>query len=331
MSCWIVLLAAAALGPRAARAQALHVETQVDPCVPLDRDKFEYLLHIELGDEASSASGDTAATLLLQCTENLILISVQDAVTRKVVTRLVSLSNVDPSARERLMALTAAELVLASWMEVRMEPKQVIPPVGPPPPAAIQQRVSEVVEPRVIAPKLPLRLGASASLSTFLSSPAPVYGLALHLMSPFSSHWAWNISLHGGRGRLDGQIGDTAQQVAVSVTTGALAWSLRYTGSVGEWDLWAGLSALVGIAYLTGTRPVSSMLVSTPAYAPWAGPALQLAAAFRASPSFRLLVQLEAGFLVLGTKALVKAREELVVTELRGGWLALQLGFDYAL
>jgi hypothetical protein len=76
------------------------------------------------------------------------------------------------------------------------------------------------------------------------------------------------------------------------------------------------------------------MLVATPAYAPWAGPALQLAAAYPVSQRLRLLVQLEAGLLLLGTRALVRARseaDELVVTELRGGWVAAHLGFDYAL
>jgi hypothetical protein len=94
------------------------------------------------------------------------------------------------------------------------------------------------------------------------------------------------------------------------------------------------VAGLFGVAYLVGSTPVSSSLVATPAYAPWAGPALQLAAAYPVSSRLRMLLQLEAGLLLLGTRALVrspKAADELVVTELRGGWLSAQFGFDYAL
>jgi hypothetical protein len=328
--CMLLLLTAALAS---AQAQSLYVATQVDPCVPLDRDKLEYLLNIELGTEPAGETSPRAATLSLSCSGNLIVLSVEDAVTSKVVTRLVDLSAVDPSARARLMALTASELVLASWMEVRMEPRELIPPAGPPPAPELTARVNELVEPQIESALPPLRLGASATSLTFLSALAPIFGVALHLTQPFSSMWAWNISLLGGLGRLEGTLGERGQSVSIAATTAALAWSLRYTRSVGPVDLWVGVAGLVGLAYLTGGRPVSSMLTATPAYAPWAGPALQLAAAVPITARLRLLLQLEGGLLVLGSRALVKSdtgTSERVV-ELRGGWLAAQLGFDFAL
>ena len=331
----LLLIAAMVVAPVAvARAQSgLRVETHVDDCVPLNRERFEYLLNIELGTEPSGVDAENAVTLTLTCPGNLILITVEDAVTQKVVTRLVDLSQVDRSARARLMALTASELVLASWMEVRMEPKPVIPPAGPPPKAAAVARVSEVVEPQVKR-AAPLRLGVTANVSSFLSSLAPIFGFALHLTQPISSSWAWNVSLQGGRGHLQGTLGDGASTVAVTTTTAALAWSLRYTRSVGPVDLWAGVAGLFGLAYLTGSTPPSSTLVPTPAYAPWAGPALQLAAAVPLSPQLRILLQLEGGLLVLGATARVRspmASDGPVVTELSGGWLAASLGVDFAL
>lgn len=330
----LLLLLAALFLPEVALAEAgLHVETRVDDCVPLDRQKFDYLLNIELGTEPSTRDVDSVATLTLSCSEQLILLSLEDAVTRKAVTRLVDLSAVDPSARTRLMALTASELVLASWMELRMEPRPVIQPVGPQPKAAVTERASELVEPQVKR-TAPLRLGASGTASTFLSALAPIFGGALHLTQPLSSSWAWNVNLLAGRGHLEGTLGDGVKTVAVAVTTAALAFSLRYTRSLGPVDLWGGVAGLFGVAYLTGSTPASSSLVATPAYAPWAGPAMQLAAAVPVSQDFRVFLQLEAGLLLLGTRAKVRgpqAGNELVVTELRGGWLAAQLGFDYAL
>lgn len=331
----LLLLAALVLTPSmAVRAQSLHVATQVDPCVPIDRDRFEYLLNIELGADPADLSSSPAAFLSLSCAGGLVLLSVEDLVTSKVVTRQVDLSPVDPSARARLLALTASELVLASWMEVRMEPREVIPPAAPPPAPELKARVSEVVEPQIQRSAPPLRLGASATTSVFLSAPAPIFGLTLHLTQPFSSTWAWNLSLLGGLGQLDGTIGERGQAVKVGVTTAALAWSLRYTRTLGPLDAWVGAAALVGLAYLRGERPESSSLMATPAYAPWAGPSLQLAAAYPVSSSLRLLLQAEAGLLVLGTVAQVRSQSagaQLVVTKLSGGWLAAQLGFDVAL
>ena len=334
LSCTLLLLTAGlmlSVTPTAS-AQSLHVATQVDPCVPLDRDKFEYLLNIELGAEPADAATPPAATLSLSCSGSLVILSVEDAVTSKVVSRLVDLSAVDPTARARLMALTASELVLASWMEVRMEPREVIPPASPPRPE-LKARVSEVVEPQIQSVG-PLRLGASAMTSTFLSALAPIFGMALHLTQPFSSTWAWDLRLLGGLGQLQGTIGDNGPSVSIAATTAALAWSVRYTRSAGPIDLWVGLGGLVGLAYLRGERPVASMLTATPAYAPWAGPSLQLAAAYPVSDSFRLLLQLEAGFLVLGARAQVRSQNPgpvPTVIALRGGWLAAQLGFDFAL
>jgi len=335
LGCTLLLITAAFVlsTPSVAVAQSLHVATQVDPCVPLDREKFEYLLNIELGAGPADAATPPAATLSLSCSGSLVVLSVEDTVTSKVVTRLVDLSAVDPTARARLMALTGSELVLASWMEVRMEPREVIPPAASPPAPELKARVSEVVEPQIQS-AAPLRLGASVMTSTFLSAPAPIFGFALHLTQPFSSTWAWDLRLLGGLGQLQGTIGENGPSVSIAVTTAALAWSLRYTRSAGPFDLWVGLGGLVGLAYLRGERPAASMLTATPGYAPWAGPALQLAAAYPVSPSFRVLLQLEGGLLALGARAHVRAQNagtEPDVLALRGGWLAAQLGFDFAL
>jgi hypothetical protein len=324
----ILLAAALTFGVKNhARADGVHVDTQIDPCVPLDRERFVYLLGIELG-AAPATPTESAATLTLSCSDNLIELSVQDALTQKVVSRSVDITTVDPNNRERLMALTASELVIAGFLEVGMESGAAIPPAG----SAPKQPVSEVASARL--PRAPpLRLGADLTTATFLSAAGPIFGLAVHLSQPFSRDlpsWSWNLSLLGGRGSLDGTLAN--QQVAVSVTTAALAGSARYTRAFAALDLWVGLAGLVGMAYLRGSP--AGMLKATPAYGPWAGPALQLGAAYSVSQRVRLLLQLEAGVLLLGTRALVAASSETdvhVVLALHGGWLGANLGFDCAL
>ena len=301
-----------------ARADGVRVDTQVDPCVPLDRERFVYLLGIELG--AAPAAG-AAVTLTLRCSDSLILVAAQDATTRKVVSRSVDITSVVPSERERLMALTASELVLASLPEVEPYPEPPPPPPPPPPP----------IPPREQSP--PTRLGADVTAATFLSAMAPIFGLSLHLTRPFSQAWDWNLGLQLGRGSLDSTLEGTTQHVAVSATTAALSWAVRYTQTLDVVDLWAGLAGVVGLAYLKGS-PIGR-LESTPAVGPWAGPALQLAAAFRAGSRARILLQVEAGLLLIGSRAIVSApnasMKEPVVLQLRGGWLGANVGFDYAL
>jgi hypothetical protein len=180
-----------------------------------------------------------------------------------------------------------------------------------------------------------MRLGADISTATFLSAMAPIFGLALHLTQPFSRTWAWNISLLAGLGSLEATLGQ-AQHASVTASTAALAWSARYTGPLGPFDVWAGLAGIVGMVYLKGAPAgtPAGKLDSTPVYAPWAGPALQLAAAYRDGQRLRILLQVEVGVLALGTKANIAANAQMtekLVLELSGFWLGANLGFDYAL
>lgn len=342
---YLLVLVAALLSPAVGRAQgaAIHVPVDIDPCVPIEPVKFEYLLGIELSAEASpGAQGQSAARVTLQCDEGAIAITVRDAVTRKELTRRVELDRVDPSARTRLMALTVAELVLASWMELRMEPRPVIEPVGPPPTAAAVARVEQVVEPQVKSPVPPLRLGASVGAFAFLSAIAPIPGLVLHLTQPLSRAWALHMTLQGGYGILPGKLevdagsqpGAAPLDIRLRSSAAALLLAARFTQRVGPFDLWAALGGLIGFAYLVGDVPAGSDLVSQRAFAPWAGPALQLALALPASENLRLFLQLEAGLLVLGARAKVndeRGPDHPEVAELRGGWVGAHLGFDVAL
>lgn len=336
------LLLCAALGAmhtRPARADELHVPVSLDPCVPVDPAKFRYLLGIELSaDAAAGAEGQSAAAVAVSCDGAALVLTVQDVITRKQVTRRVDIGSVDPSARTRLLALTVAELVLASWMEVRIEPRPVIEPVEPAPPPAAKARVSELVEP-VLRPSVPpLRLGASACAMTFFSAMAPVAGLGLHLQQPLSRAWALQVRLQGGFGTLAARLPSTGgaarQSVDLRITAAAFSLALGYTQRVGAFDLWAALSGLIGFAYLAGAAPqtnITGMLAPTPAYAPWAGPVLQLGAAYRMSERLRVFVQLEAGLLALGANVLARTTDgDRVVAQLRDGWLGGALGFDIA-
>ncbi|HEX4351702.1 MAG TPA: hypothetical protein VHZ95_02285, partial [Polyangiales bacterium] len=126
-------LMAAAL-PLHAEAQtgSARVTTRVDPCVPIDRDSFDRVLAIELGtsiDYGGDSGGDSdVTTVSLSCTAEGIELQVEDAVTRKSMRRVIDLTPVEASARSRLLALTVAEFVVASWVELRLPARAPLVP-----------------------------------------------------------------------------------------------------------------------------------------------------------------------------------------------------------
>ena len=112
--------------PRMAAADTprFSVPTYVDPCVPIDRRKFQELLAVELGatpDYGKLERANGSARVSLTCVDGQVQLELDDDVTRKSMRRRVDLLRVDPETRTRLMALTTAEFVLASWLEIRLD------------------------------------------------------------------------------------------------------------------------------------------------------------------------------------------------------------------
>jgi hypothetical protein len=153
----VVLLIAQAAGvwsqPAAAQPARFSVPTHVDPCVPIDPEKFQRLLAVELGatpDNGKSGSAYGSASISLTCVDGRVQLELDDAVTRKSMKRRVDLRQITPSARTRLMALTTAEFVLASWLETRLDKEpDALEPAGPPPPSAAEAQAVRAVVPRL--------------------------------------------------------------------------------------------------------------------------------------------------------------------------------------
>ena len=101
------------------------------------------------GSALSSSMADTdphapLARATVTCHDEVADLSVADAATGKVVSRSISLAHASPG---RLLALAVAELVAASWEEVKSQPPPKVPPLVPAPKEA-RAAVLRVLEQR---------------------------------------------------------------------------------------------------------------------------------------------------------------------------------------
>jgi hypothetical protein len=114
-------------------SRRLTVELQVDPCIGVPADVIGRVLTVELGASVTSVivgpdapepppKSDTT-TIALSCEEETIRMSVRDPVSGKRLERHIDLRAQRASARPRLLSLSAAELVAASWIELESTPR----------------------------------------------------------------------------------------------------------------------------------------------------------------------------------------------------------------
>ncbi|MGC4092848.1 MAG: hypothetical protein QM756_34185 [Polyangiaceae bacterium] len=71
--------------------------------------------------------------VVVQCNGSKVVVEVHDPLSRKIVQRRFDFGPAASRARGRLVALAAAELVLASWAELAVLPAPRVEPEGPPP------------------------------------------------------------------------------------------------------------------------------------------------------------------------------------------------------
>lgn len=337
--CALVVAFLCGLAPSVTRARASDgpVTTRIDPCVPIDRAQFQRLLAIEFGMESASldAEGDgSAAVVTLTCVEGAVQLRLDDPVTRKSMTRIVDVARVEPQSRSRLMALTVAEFVVASWLELRLSEKPKIEPVGPPPPPAAERNAAAVVErhaPAVVAPArdATTQLSAAFEVMSFFSEFELIPAGALRVLQKLAPAFAIDAALQFGVGSVSGALGDSREQVSLQLTTLSLLASALYFARAGEFELMAGAGARLGFISLEGSRARDPNFDAERDYVPWAGPVALLGVNYRATRELRIGLRLEAGFL-RHIRATV-GRNDGVVAELRSGWSGLSLGVGWSL
>lgn len=156
--------------------------------------------------------------VVARCDSDAAALEVTDPLTSKVLTRVVSLADVDPRARTRVIAIAIAELVSASWFELQHgpAPRQQVEP-----PETGRERKAALTAVRKRENLWSLRLGAGAlSMLALDENDNTKYGGSLQLMARSPAGWfALHFDLSAAHGGIERELGNVSTSVLSFGTT----------------------------------------------------------------------------------------------------------------
>jgi hypothetical protein len=307
----------------------------------------ERMLAAELsGDSAANTGTSTEAEpnrdptwVVARCEDSRVLLEVNDPLSRKTLKRSINLKSSATNARPRVIAIAAAELVLASWAELSVQPHPRVEPEGKAPDeaqaAAAVARVRRAarlaaIDPRWQEPQdaapigLPrpppeknadfTRVIGFAGLRRFVDRDGWLYGGGVRLGGPAGSWSGYSIDAYGETGSFAGSL-----RMDTWTLGGAVYVSAQPHHSL---TLRGGLGLRAGLAVSMRTQSGESGS-SHSSLAIWGWPMLCLSTTLRQG---RLAIELytEGGYATLPVSAISRS------TALRGAWLGLQLGLGVA-
>lgn len=283
-------------------------------------------LHAMVTEERGQTPSPDTTRADVRCDANgLVHLRVADPVTGKTVGRTIDLAAEDPAARPRLLALSIAELIAASWIELTANPSR--PPVRSPDVTASAQTRQAVLAVTKTAPasgrpfQPMLRLEFTGAGRTFQSGALNTFGGGVALTRV---HREW-LTFGGGvvaeHGRKQTPLGTVTALLASAV----VQTSLRR--NFGRVAIESGLGARVGITQFSGTPEGASVMADRGVLrAAWGGPLLCGQVHVRIWKALSLSVGAEAGYVMRPVVALADRRSALAID---GFWLAGTMGLAF--
>jgi hypothetical protein len=318
---------------------AARVITSLDACVPVEIEQFQRVLAIELGTSIEfsryAAQEPDGTVVRISCRGRDIELQLKDNLTRKSMTRRVELPQGAVAARTRLLALAVAEFVVASWVELQLA-RPALDPVGPPVPPEAAEEARAVAQARLPAPAAvasgpvaPLQrapaystlwlLGASLEGVAFVRSGGLLGQLSVDGEQRPAEHLALSLSVGVARGSWTVRWSSAAEAIAHIQST-SVRLSLGYVSKIGAIDVLAAAAVRFGLVHMAGeSRHYELRAVEL--YAPWGGPAVHFAGAYRLD-HLRLGLALEVGYVTLPVQALIGNS---IVADFSGAWAQLGL------
>lgn len=360
----------ASLGPVAARAQdrvaPVQARLAISDCAraALDVGPLVSLLRLELQSDGvavleevtwelaeDAAIGQSVALLRIDapaCAADQLVFAlrIDDAATRKSVTRSVDLSAVAASARERALALAMSELLRASWAELMwVEPSE--PSIAPPAileamrvrlraayaalgdPSA-EPAAAEPVSADAASPAPPQDASASALPSYAVSASFVVRGFPGGRVAPLGARlaldlrvleeWALGFDLEGALGTSLDPLG----RIELGLAT--VGVSFRFVASIERVRLAIGPRLSGGAAWASGTAHDPTSVVANTG----AGPVLTLGGVAELAVSVAEPLELRAGIEVQGVLAGLQAAVDGVpVAGIEGAGLGAWVGIAF--
>jgi len=308
----------------AAQATEAAVSISVDACVPVDHEALHLLLAIELGTSTSHEPGPKVPTRVwVSCSPLGIELRLEDGVTSKTMARTLPASSFRDASSTRLLALAVAEFVVASWIELGVQPDPIVPPVpvAPPPSPEMRQAVEQAIDERVESSD-GLSVTGALALAVWTDNGSLWLGAGARVTREASPTMAWSVSF---------DFTGTSNEVEfgrVNGLSGSLAFSALFYLRFAPLTLLTGPGARVGVVRLAGEPVDDAGTHGREFAAPFGGPLWLARVDLALSRGVRLGLELEGGFATLPAKGTADSES---VFALEGLWLspALSLGASF--
>lgn len=310
---------------RTAHADAPPVRVTVENCEAIDEAEVRRIVSAELGASPTN-NGNTVTEVIVSCEKSRVIVRVRDPLSRKTIQRSFDIALSDPKARSRLVALASSELILASWAELRLNPKLRVIPEGPEPNPKMIQAARETVDDYKWEPKprhwyeaetpkdRMARVVFLGSVRGFFDGTGTLGGGGVRIGEERFSAVSWSVDFLFETGKL------RTQSAKYQVETGTLgAWLLLY-------KRWRFFTARVGGGLRLVAVSSTSLTPATPegstTVAPWGWPLAATSMTFRLASSLVVDLSGEAGYAVLPVPSASDAG-------VRGWWFSGQAGFGF--
>jgi hypothetical protein len=317
-----VMCARAAFG-----AEPPLVMLELERCEQLQEKEVRRVFAAELGTRAADAPGKDVTQVTVFCKDAQVTVVVQDPLSQKSLRRSFDLGLSDANGRSRLVAVAAAELVVASWTELDTNPRPQVPPAGAHPPDAATRAALDIVRDKRSAPYEPparhwydadtppsrqFRLVATTSMRSFFKHDGALWGGGVRVGEQRFRHVGWAADALLEEGQL--RTRDARYDITTATAGGWLLLGVQ-TGILTS-RIGAGLRA-----GMVASDPNNGRSTST--IAPWGWPLGVISLTLAVSRYVVLDVAGEAGYAVLPVDG--------TGITLTGPWISAQFGIGFVL
>jgi hypothetical protein len=295
------------------------VSLEIDPCVDADRELVRRLFRVELGTslpEGAVSEGPAGTRVEVACAGALVELRVEDAVTGKSLVRRIS-----PGARtgrERLLALAAMELLVASWIELEAMPEPVARGADSTADTLARQAARQVVRKRL--PKASRWTTTATAIGGSSWAGSFRYGGGVRVCRDHAGGYGWGADVIAETAVDDLSLGE----VTTTSVSGALTAHLeRRFGPV---LARAAIGARIGAVSMRGDPEGRSGVLGSEVSGLAGGPMARLGAQLTPASGLTLALSVESGAHALEMRGTVDGREE---QALDGAWLGGHLGVGW--
>ena len=340
----IAVLCAAGIGNA---GPSPEISLDIDRCPALPREEVLRLAALELdarvvpspSPSSSSSSPDLHVTQIrITCNGPSVRTTVVDPITGKQLTRTMDLPVKGTAVAARTVALSAAELVITSWMELTMSPRAE-PGPEPPAPAAASEELRRAAQDR--AERRAGHDGGAARVLVLAQAAGPFTGMGvgwgggLRLGWTLARRWidrgettgrpGLELELDQTRASADAGAGAGDDLGSVRASTWSAALRATFTLRRGRTSLDLGAGGRFGLARLSGTPADASRTRGGTLAGTWAGPVAYAGVGVHATP---VLIEagVEAGQVVRSVEGLVDCGTPISIA---GRWLAATLAVGW--